>query len=213
MVKTKFKNLHLINHPLLQHKLTLLREAKTPSKIFKELLKEITFLLAYDITKNLKLSSIKIKTPVANTTGKIIATTPVIVPILRAGLGMVDGFLTLIPWAKVGHIGLFRDEVTLKPHQYYFKMPKQKNLGPYFICDPMLATGGSIVSAIDLLKKSGVRDIVVVCVVAAPEGVKRVLKAHPKIPIFAVSLDQKLNHKGYIVPGLGDAGDRLFDTK
>lgn len=211
--KLNFKNLHIVTHPLIQYKLTLLRDAQTPSKIFKELLHEITLLLAYEATKNLPLRTKKITTPITHFSGKTMNITPVIVPILRAGLGMVDGFLSLIPWAKVAHIGIFRDELTLEPHRYYFKAPRQKHLGPYFICDPMLATGGSAVTAIELLKKSGVNNITIVCVVAAPEGIKHVLKHHPEITIFAASLDQKLNSVGYIVPGLGDAGDRLFGTK
>ena len=210
----KHTNLHEVRHPLLLHKLSSLRQTKTSTKEFKELIKEITLFLAYEATKDLPLTTKSIKTPLETFDAPVLdGKKPVILPILRAGLGMVDGFLTLMPSARVGHVGLFRDEKTLKPHCYYFKIPKQNQDRQFFVCDPMLATGGSAVDAIDRLKEAGIKKIMFICIVAAPEGVKNMLKHHPDVPIFTASLDRQLNSHGYILPGLGDAGDRLFGTK
>lgn len=210
----KFPMLFEVQHPLLQHKLSLLRQKETTKKDFKELLTEITLLLAYEATQKLPLGNKTISTPLETFKAPVLTgKKPVILPILRAGIGMVDGFLSLIPSARVGHIGLYRDEKTLQPHFYYFKIPKQSQNRQFFICDPMLATGGSSVEAINHLKAEGIKKITFVCVVAAPEGVKHLAKAHPDIPIYTASLDRELNQHGYILPGLGDAGDRLFGTK
>jgi len=211
---SKFPNFYEVQHPLLQHKLSMLRDEETDTKEFKALVNEITLLMAYEVTKDLPTKMAIIKTPLANCevpvlTGK----KPVILPILRAGIGMVDAFLTLMPSARVAHIGLYRNEKTLEPQLYYFKVPKQSKDRQFYVCDPMLATGGSALLTIEKLKAIGVRKITFVCLVAAPEGVKRLAKAHPDVPIFAASLDSRLNKKGYILPGLGDAGDRMFGTK
>ena len=210
----KFPNFHEVNHPLIQHKLTLLRDTKTSKNEFNLLVKEITVLLTYEATKDLPITTKIVKTPLEKFKSKVLAgIKPVIVPILRAGLGMVDGFLELMPSARVGHIGLFRDEKTLKPHFYYFKIPKDSKNRDFFVCDPMLATGGSAVEAVTRLKTAGVHKIVFVCIIAAPEGVTKFCKAHPDVQIFAAHLDRELNKDGYIMPGLGDAGDRMFGTK
>ena len=207
-------NFHCIDHPLIQHKLTLLRRKTTVQKEFRELVHEITLLLTYEATRHLSLVTTTIETPLETTESPCLShkNKPVIIPILRAGLGMVDAFLTLLPEARVGHIGMFRDEETLKPHHYYFKIPKDSSQSHVFICDPMLATAGSIVAAIHQLKQQGIHQIVFICLVAAPEGVAYLTKEHPDVPVYAASLDRKLNQKGYILPGLGDAGDRLFGT-
>jgi uracil phosphoribosyltransferase len=207
------KNFYIVEHPLVQHKLTLLRDKKTVQKEFKELVTEITLLLAYEATKNLPLTTKTIATPMETCEAKILADEKyVILPILRAGIGMVDGFLTLLPTAKVAHIGLFRDEQTLEPQYYYFKIPPDSKERQFFVCDPMLATGGSAVEAVNRLKQKNVHKIIFVCIVAAPEGVEKFSKAHPEIPIYTAALDRQLNEKGYILPGLGDAGDRMFGT-
>ncbi|MDR1057801.1 MAG: uracil phosphoribosyltransferase [Coxiellaceae bacterium] len=209
-----FTNFHEVQHPLLQHKLTILRKRGTDKKEFNELVGEISTLLVYEVTKNLPLTEEMIETPLETCEMPVLAgKKPVILAILRAGIGMVDGFLKLMPSARVAHIGLYRDEVTLEPHLYYFKIPSYSKDRQFYICDPMLATGGTVVRAIDKLKSVGVRKIIVVNILAAPEGVERVFKAHPDILVFAVKLDRKLNKKGYILPGLGDAGDRMFGTK
>ena len=209
-----FKNLFLVQHPLLQHKLSVLRDKHTNKKEFKELVNEIALLLAYEATKDLPMTTKTVETPLETFEAPVIAgKKQVILPILRAGIGMVDAFLTLMPSARVGHIGLYRDEETLKPHRYYFKIPPNSKDRQFYVCDPMLATGGSAVAAIDQLKKAGIKRISFVCILAAPEGVERLYKHHPDVPIFAAALDRQLNKKGYILPGLGDAGDRMYGTK
>jgi uracil phosphoribosyltransferase len=210
----KYPNFHEVRHPLLLHKLSLLRDISTSKKGFKELLNEITIFLVYEATKNLPMTTKMTKTPLETFEAPVLSgKKAVILPILRAGIGMVDGFLSLIPSARVGHIGLFRNEETLEPQFYYFKIPKKSKDRHFFICDPMLATGGSANETINRLKAEGVKKITFVCIVAAPEGVARLAKNHPDVEIFAASLDRQLNEHGYILPGLGDAGDRLFGTK
>lgn len=207
-------NLHIIDHPLIQHKLTIMRKIETGSKDFRQLLSEIALLMGYEITRDIPLHDIKIKTPICDMTAKEVEGKKLaIVPILRAGLGMVDGLLNLLPVAKVGHIGLYRDPQTHKPVPYYCKLPEDIGERLVILCDPMLATGGSSCDAIDLLKRRGATNIKLMCLVAAPEGVEKVTSAHPDIPIYCAALDEKLNENAYIVPGLGDAGDRLFGTK
>ena len=193
----------VIDHPLIQHKLTIIRDKNCGTKVFREVVNEIAMLMAYEVSRDMTLSTQK------TLSGKKVA----IVPILRAGIGMVDGILELIPAAKVGHIGMFRDEETLEPHEYFFKMPEDIDSRQLFIVDPMLATGGSAIMAIDSLKKRGASNMKFVCLVAAPEGVKALQDAHPDVDIYTAALDDQLNEQGYIVPGLGDAGDRLFGTK
>jgi uracil phosphoribosyltransferase len=210
----KYKNLFIVQHPLLQHKLSVLRDKHTNKKEFKELVNEIALLLAYEATKDLPMTTKTVETPLETFEAPVIAgKKQVILPILRAGIGMVDAFLTLMPSARVGHIGLYRDEETLKPHRYYFKIPPNSKDRQFYVCDPMLATGGSAVAAIDQLKKAGIKRISFVCILAAPEGVERLYKHHSDVPIFAAALDRQLNKKGYILPGLGDAGDRMYGTK
>lgn len=210
----QFKNFYTIDHPLVQHKLSILRDKSSSKKVFKELINEITLLLAYEATKNLQVQKIMVETPLQEAEAyNLIGKKPVILPILRAGIGMVDALLSLMPSARVGHIGIFRDEKTLKPTCYFFKIPRDSEDRHFFICDPMLATGGSAVAAINYLKEKGIHRIQYLCIVAAPEGVKYLLSNHPEIPIYAAALDQGLNDKGYILPGLGDAGDRLFGTQ
>lgn len=209
-----FTNFYEISHPLVQHKLSLMRDNNTSKKDFKELVSEISMLLAYEATKDLALTSRAITTPITTCQAPVLlGKKPVILPILRAGLGMVDGFLNLMPSARVGHIGLCRDETTLEPHLYYFKIPASSEQRQFYVCDPMLATGGSIIKTIDVLKGAGVHKIIFICILAAPEGVERLCHAHPDVPIFAAKLDSHLNAQGYICPGLGDAGDRIFGTK
>lgn len=206
-------NFQVIDHPLIQHKLTIIRDKNTGTKYFREVVNEIARLLAYEVSREMPLEDIEIETPLTKTTQKQLAGKKVvIVPILRAGLGMVDGMLDLIPAARVGHIGMYRDEETMEPVEYFVKMPAGIEDRQLLVVDPMLATGGSAVAAIDALKKRGATNIKFVCLVAAPEGVKVLQEAHPDVDIFAASLDEKLNDKGYILPGLGDAGDRLFGT-
>ncbi|AEI14714.1 uracil phosphoribosyltransferase [Flexistipes sinusarabici DSM 4947] len=209
-----FENFHIIKHPLIEHKLTYIREKHTSKKEFKELVDEVALLMAYEITKDFSLQEIEISTPICKTKSKVVSGKKVVlVPILRAGLGMVDGILKLIPSARVGHIGLYRDEKTLKPVSYYFKIPSNCEDREFILVDPMLATGGSAVAAADMLKKAGAKNIKFMCLIAAPEGVEKFCKAHPDVKVYAAGLDEKLNEHGYIVPGLGDAGDRLFGTK
>ena len=203
----------IMDHPLIHHKLALIRDEKTGTKDFRQTVSEIGMLMAYDVTRNLPTSDIEVKTPVGIAHCKKLSSEVVIVPIIRAGLGMVDGITTLIPTAKVGHVGMYRDEKTLEPHQYYAKFPGIIADAEVLIVDPMLATGGSVSQTITLLKERGVKNISYVGLVGAPEGVKRVQKEHPDVDIFLASLDEKLNDKGYIVPGLGDCGDRLYGTK
>lgn len=203
----------VFNHPLMDHKLALIRDEKTGTKDFRQTVSEIGMLMAYEITRDLPQKEIEVKTPVAIAKCKTLAKEVVIIPILRAGLGMVDGITALIPTAKVGHIGLYRDEETLEPKEYYAKFPSIIKEATVLLVDPMLATGGSVVHAVNVLKRNGIKDITYVGLVGAPEGVKRVQEAHPDVNIFLAALDEKLNEKGYIVPGLGDCGDRLFGTK
>lgn len=210
----KFENFSIVSHPLIEHKLTFIRDLNTSKKEFKELINEVAMLMAYEITKDFPLDEVEITTPICKTKGKVLAGKKlVLVPILRAGIGMVDGILNLVPSARVGHIGLYRDENTLQPVSYYFKIPASSEDRDFILIDPMLATGGSAVAAVDMLKSSGVKSIRFMCLIAAPEGVKRFCSAHPDIKVYAAALDERLNEKGYIVPGLGDAGDRLFGTK
>ena len=205
--------IHVIDHPLIQHKLTIMRQKGTSSGEFRTLLKEITLLMGYELTRDLPLEDFEIETPLEKTVGKRVAGKKLgIVPILRAGFGMVDGFLDLVPSARVGVIGLYRDPVTAKPIEYYCKLPDVTNRD-FSLLDPMLATGGSAVAAIDMMKEHGVQNIKFMCLVAAPEGVEVVNKAHPDVPIYTAALDRQLNEKKYILPGLGDAGDRIFGTK
>lgn len=207
-------NVKIIDHPLIQHKLSLIRNKDTGSKEFRELVEELALLMGYEVTHDLPLVEVEIETPIGPTTAKIISGKKVaIVPILRAGLGMVDGMLRLIPAAKVGHIGLYRDPETLEPIEYYCKLPVDIGERDLIVVDPMLATGGSASAAITFLKKRGVGNIKLVCLVAAPEGIERIRKDHPDVNIFVAAVDKCLNDHGYIVPGLGDAGDRLFGTK
>ncbi len=205
---------HLVDHPLVQHKLTIMRDKNTPSKAFRELLDEISMLMGYEITRNLPLEDVEIQTPIQKATFKKIKGKKLaIVPILRAGLGMVDGLLRLVPVARVGHIGLYRDPVTHLPVEYYCKMPPDIGDRLVIIVDPMLATGGSASDAITMVKARGAKNVLLMCLVAAPEGVKKVQEAHPDVDIYCAALDEKLNDHAYIVPGLGDAGDRIFGTK
>ncbi|MCR5032533.1 MAG: uracil phosphoribosyltransferase [Lachnospiraceae bacterium] len=204
----------IMDHPLIQHKIGYIRRKDTGTKDFRQTISEIAMLICYEATRDLKLTDVEIETPVAKTTvkelqGKKMA----VVPILRAGLGMVDGMLTLIPAAKVGHIGLYRDPETLKPVEYYCKLPADCAERQVFVVDPMLATGGSSVAAIQMLKDHGCKNIHFMCIIAAPEGIKRMQEAHPDVDMYIGALDDHLNDHGYIVPGLGDAGDRIFGTK
>lgn len=207
-------NLCVLDHPLIQHKLSLIRDETTSSKEFRSLVEEVAMLMAYEVTRDFPLEEVEVKTPVSMAKAKKIAGRKVaLVPILRAGLGMVDGMLKLIPAAKVGHIGLFRDPQTLQPVEYYCKMPTDIEERDIILIDPMLATGGSAAAAIGFMKDRGAKNIKLMCLIAAPEGVKAVQDNHPDVDIFVAALDEKLNDHAYIVPGLGDAGDRLFGTK
>ena len=201
-----------IKHPLVQHKLAIIRNEETGHKRFRELATEITQFICYEALKNVRTHEVALRTPVAEATGQKIATDIVVVPILRAGIGMLDGILDLVPTARVGFIGLYRDEETKQPVTYYNRLPPQTKGGTCFIIDPMLATGGSTNAAIDILKEFGATDIVVICIVTCPEGLEAVESEHPDVPIYTASVDDHLNEKKYIVPGLGDAGDRLFGT-
>lgn len=209
-------NFHVLDHPLIQHKLTMIRQKDCGTKVFREVVNEISMLMAYEVSRDLPLEDVEIETPLVQTTLKTLAGKKVaIIPILRAGLGMVDGILELIPAAKIGHVGMYRDHDTLQPVEYFVKLPSDISERQLFVVDPMLATGGSAVAAIDALLKRGAhpRSIKFCCLVAAPEGVKVLQEAHPEIDIYAAALDERLDENGYILPGLGDAGDRLFGTK
>lgn len=207
-------NVTEMNHPLIKHKLTFIRDKNTGAKEFRELVKEVAMLLAYEVTRDLPLEEIEIETPLTKTKSQVISGKKLgIVPILRAGLGMVEGMLNLLPAAKVGHVGLYRDPETLDPVEYYCKLPTDVEERDLIVLDPMLATGGSAKTAITFLKNKGATAIKLVCLIAAPEGIKVVQDAHPDIDIYVAAIDEKLNDHAYIVPGLGDAGDRLFGTK
>lgn len=207
-------NIKLIDHPLIQHKLTMLRDKNTPSKDFRELVSEIAMLMAYEVTRSIPLKDVPVETPLKKMTGKMLSGKDIaIVPVLRAGLGMVDGMLNLIPNAKVGHIGMYRNEETLQPVEYYCKLPNDIQNRIVIITEPMLATGGSMLGAIGLLKKYGAINIKAMTLVCSPEGIEKVTSAHPDVEIYTPAIDDGINENGYIVPGLGDAGDRLFGTK
>ncbi len=207
-------NVYVMDHPLIQHKITLMRGKDTCSKDFRELLREIAMLMGYEVTRDLPLTDVEVETPICKGTFKVLAGRDVgIVPILRAGLGMVDGLLSLLPTAKVGHIGLYRDPETLKPVEYYCKLPVDAAERILIVVDPMLATGGSASAGIQFLKDRGCSNIRLMCLIAAPEGIAEVQKQHPDVDIYIGAVDEKLNDHGYIVPGLGDAGDRIFGTR
>ena len=204
----------IMDHPLIQHKIGIIRRQETGSKDFRQLISEIAMLMCYEATRDLKLTDVEIETPISKMTAKELAGKKLaVVPILRAGLGMVDGMLSMIPAAKVGHIGLYRNEETLEPIEYYCKLPKDCAEREVFVVDPMLATGGSATAAITMLKNKGVKKIRFMCIVAAPQGIERMQKEHPDVDLYVGALDDHLNENGYIVPGLGDAGDRIFGTK
>lgn len=203
-----------MEHPLIQHKIGIIRRMETGSRDFRQLVSEIAMLMCYEATRDLKLADVEIETPMTHTTAKELAGKKLaVVPILRAGLGMVDGMLTMIPAAKVGHIGLYRNEATLEPVEYYCKLPQDCAERDVFVVDPMLATGGSSSAAITMLKNRGVKNIRFMCIIAAPEGVRRMQQEHPDVDLYVGAMDDHLNENGYIVPGLGDAGDRIFGTK
>ena len=208
-----YNTFHVVDHPLIKHKLSIMRAKETGSKDFRQMLSEIAMLMCYELTRDLPVEDVEIETPVAKMTaqridGKKLA----IVPILRAGLGMVDGILNLVPVAKVGHIGLYRDPETHEPVEYYCKLPPEPEKRTFIVVDPMLATGGSSAAALTMLKKHGAKKLVLMCLVSAPEGIRVVNKEHPDVPIYTAAVDERLNDHGYIVPGLGDAGDRIFGT-
>lgn len=216
MIETskRFPNLFEVKHPIIQYKLTLLRDIKTNRKLFKELTEELALLLGYEATIQLPLTTRKVQTPLEEFEAPFLADKEfVITPILRAGIGMVEGLIKLLPMAYVGYIGFYRDEETFEPQSYYFKLPPKCENACFFVCDPMLATGGTAIAAIDKLKEQGIDNITFICLVAAPEGVEKMHKAHPDVPIYAAQLDRQLNDMCYILPGLGDAGDRLWAVK
>jgi uracil phosphoribosyltransferase len=207
-------NLTVLSHPLIQHKLSILRDRATTTKDFRQLVGEIAMLMTYEVTRNLATEAVQVETPLETTPGRRVAGKKlVLVPILRAGLGMVDGILQLIPSARVGHVGLARDHESLKAIEYYFKVPAERDDRDFLVLDPMLATGGSAIAAVSGLKTAGAIRIRYLCLVAAPEGVRALAAAHPDVPVYAAALDRELNSRGYILPGLGDAGDRLFGTR
>jgi uracil phosphoribosyltransferase len=211
---TRQPKLTIVDHPLVAHKLSLMRDRSTSKKSFAELLDEISTLMAYEATRDIPLELCEVETPLERTTQRRIAGKKLtLVPILRAGLGMVDGVLRLVPSARVGHIGLFRDHETLQPVEYFFKIPTDADQRDFLLLDPMLATGGSAVAAVDALKRRGAARVRFMCLVAAPEGVERLSSSHPDVPIYTAALDRQLDANGYIRPGLGDAGDRLFGTR
>ncbi|ALC82733.1 MULTISPECIES: uracil phosphoribosyltransferase [Bacillus] len=205
---------YVFDHPLIQHKLTYIRDVNTGTKEFRELVDEVATLMAFEITRDLSTEEVDVQTPVQKAKSRVISGKKLgVVPILRAGLGMIDGILKLIPAAKVGHVGLYRDPKTLKPIEYYVKLPSDVEEREFIVVDPMLATGGSAVEALNSMKKRGAKNLRFMCLIAAPEGVEEVQKYHPDVDIYIAALDEKLNEKGYIIPGLGDAGDRMFGTK
>jgi uracil phosphoribosyltransferase len=204
--------LHILEHPLIQSKLTRMRDVRTDNEAFRRLLDELTALMVYEITRDYPLREQEVQTPLETTTGRLLDVPVVLVPILRAGTGMLGGVLNLIPMAKVGHIGLFRDPETLEPVEYYSKLPPDLPRARTILVDPMLATGGSAIAATDIIKREGGKQIQFLCLVAAPEGVAAYSSIHPDVPIYSAALDRELNKKGYILPGLGDAGDRIFGT-
>ena len=204
---------NVIDHPLIQHKLTLMRQKDTGTKDFRELLEEISMFMAYEISRDFPLKEVEIETPVAKCKSKVLAGKKVgVVPILRAGLGMLNGVVNMIPAARVGHVGMYRDPETLKPVEYYCKLPSDVAERTLIVVDPMLATGGSASAALSLIKEKGAQSIILMCLVAAPEGIEVINKEHPDVPVYVAAVDEKLNDHGYIVPGLGDAGDRIFGT-
>ena len=208
------ENITICDHPLLKHKITVLRNKDTGTNEFRKVVEEIAMLVGYEALRELELEEVEVETPIEKALCPVIkGKKPAIIPILRAGLGLVDGLLKLMPVAKVGHIGLYRDEETFEPHEYYCKLPPAIDERKVFVVDPMLATGGSAIAAIDFIKKYGGKDIIFLCVIAAPEGLEKLAAAHPDVKIFVGNLDRGLNEKAYIVPGLGDAGDRIFGTK
>jgi uracil phosphoribosyltransferase len=207
------KNLTIIRHPLVQRDVTLLRDKRTPSHQFRAILRRASIMMAYEVCRDLPLKKVSVLTPLATTSGAVLSRPVVLVPILRAGLGLVGGFVDVLPDARVGHIGLYRDEQSLKPVDYYFKVPRNVSEAMVFLLDPMLATGGSSSAALTYLKKRGAKTIVYVTLVASPEGVRLIQRDHPDVSMFTCALDRKLNSRGYIVPGLGDAGDRIFGTE
>ena len=214
MPHPQFPNLTVLEHPLIQHKLAILRDKATPVKDFKQLVNEIAMLMTYEVTRDLATTEVEIETPLERMKARRVAGKKLtLVPILRAGLGMVEGIAQLIPSARVGHVGLFRDHDTLQPVSYYYKVPAAETDRDFFVLDPMLATGGSAVAAVSKLLASGAKRLRFLCIVAAPEGVRAMLTAHPSVPVFAAALDRQLNQSGYILPGLGDAGDRIFGTR
>lgn len=209
-----YKNVFILDHPLIRHKLAIIRNKETDTKKFREIIQELATLMAYESFKDVPTQEIEVETPLEKTTQTVVKENSIaIIPILRAGLGMVEGVLTLFPAAKVGHIGLYRNEETLEPHEYYCKLPANIEDKVVMVLDPMLATGGSSVAAIELLKKRGCKKIKLMSIIAAPEGVKKVAESHPDVEIYVSTLDRGLNEHGYILPGLGDAGDRIFGTK
>lgn len=208
------ENITICDHPLLKHKITILRNKGTGTNEFRKIVEEIAMLIGYEAMRDLDLDQVEVETPIETAMCPVIAgKKPAIIPILRAGLGLVEGLLKLMPVAKVGHIGLYRDEETFEPHEYYCKLPPAIEQRKIFVADPMLATGGSAIAAIDFIKKYGGKDITFICVIAAPEGVEKLAAAHPDVKIYIGNLDRGLNEKAYICPGLGDAGDRIFGTK
>ncbi len=209
----RFPNVWIYDHPLIQHKLTIMRDKRTEHEQFRQLLNQITGLMAYDVCRNLPVRDLDVETPITRTSGSELASTTTIVPILRAGLAMMDGLLALFPEAHIGHVGIYRDEETARPVTYYAKFPPNIADGPVILVDPMLATGGSAAHAVALLKERGCSDIRLVCLVAAPEGIAALHAAHPDLPIHVAAVDERLNERFYIVPGLGDAGDRIFGTQ
>jgi len=206
-------NITVLKHPLIEHKLAILRNRETDNKLFRSTLEELSYLLVYEITRDLPLQPVQINTPLAHCDAQQLAEPILLVPILRAGLGMVAGILDLIPSAKVGHVGVYRDEISLRPVEYYFRLPPDAATMRTFLLDPMLATGGSACDAVMFIKKRGVKNIKFVCIIASPEGIARLQKDHPDVSVYCAAVDERLNDHGYIVPGLGDAGDRLFGTR